>query len=274
MAVDNGLEVEEDLLFLDKLPELPVGLERVGLLVEAAHAELRHPALLGALDLVHGKVGKPHQLPEIPAVLRIPGNAPGGGQGQLLSIWLEEPFPAHRFGEAVDRQADALPVPEAVKQQKEFIPGDPGAHRPRGDAGGKAARRLADIAVAAIMAEVVVDKFQVVQIQHQKRPVAHGFGVGKKALRLGIERPAVIKPCQQVIVPLVLHLHPFQNGGSHILRHSHPAVIQIGDLDPDVAGRVRGNGIDPAVVRPLVTGIALVQQPHSVEKHTHRQLLR
>ena len=161
-----------------------------------------------------------------------------------------------------------------MKQQEEFVPGDPGAHRPLGDAGSKATRRLADIAVAAVMTEVIVDEFQIVQVQHQKRPVAHGFGVGKKALRLGIERPAVIKPREQVIVPLVLHLHPFQNGGGHILRHPHPAVVQIGDLDPDIAGRFGGDGIDPAVVRPPVTGIALIHQAHSVEKHFHRQLLR
>ena len=263
----DGLEVVGHQLLLQQELKVLLGLGGVCLLMVAADIKITHAALVGMLDLIHGKVGIFFQGEQVVAVRGVPGDAARDADVQLLAVGQDGHAALQGGTQQLQLGAELCLVLVAIEEDQEFIARKAGADGVGGRVGRKALAGLADVLVAPVVAVGVVDLLEVVQIHHQQGGTAQLFGLLEQRVTGAVKGTAAVQAGQGIVIALVLNALLLQHRGGHILSKTHlgDAFAQdMGDAQGDVVGAAvgLGDGKDLVVGRGQAVEPPLLQCAH------------
>ncbi len=234
--VDDRLEHDADLVALERLPEPERELVTELHLCVHRRVVVREAVLAGLLGGIHRDVGVPEELVG-GASGRRPARSRCSRDRRLAARKLERP--AHRLEERLGDDLGAAMV-DRLEQDGELVAaearrGVAGAH-----ASGDAAPDLGQHLVADRVAERVVDRLEVVEVEEQDRGGARA--VGQRRLDALREERAVREAGERVVEGLMAE--PLLQVGHLRERALEPAVLEHHAGVPDegveqVAGRRR-----------------------------------
>ena len=217
----DGLEVVGHQLLLQQERKVLLGLGGVCLLMVAADIKITHAALVGMLDLIHGKVGIFFQGEQVVAVRGVPGNAARDADVQLLAVGQDGHAALQGSTQQLQLGAELLLILVAIEEDQEFIARKAGADGVGGRIGRKALAGLADVLVAPVVAVGIVDLLEVVQIHHQQGGTAQLFGLLEQRVTGAVKGTAAVQAGQGIVIALVLNALLLQHRGGHILSKTH-----------------------------------------------------
>ena len=126
-------------------------------------------------------------------------------------------------------------IQRTVEQNSDkLIPAEPGSYTLFPGAGYEDPANSSQIPVSVLVAVLVIDLFQIICIRHQHKPMSQRFTAGQKSLRLPVERPPAVKPCEQIHVTFLFN--PFFLPDIIRYIHDHPqgTVPSRKCLQPDI----------------------------------------
>ena len=180
-------------------------------------------SLVGALDLIEGKVGILFQDVHIGAVGRVPRHTAGNADTQLIAAGQDGNALLHGAAQGADLTGIA------VEQQHELIAGKAGHHSAVGCVLRKAAASAVDVLVAPVVAVGIVDVLEVVQIHHQQSCNAQLVRIAEQLFAHAVEGLTVIQAGQDIVIAFVLNTHALQRGGGNVLGQTHLRGLVVGD---------------------------------------------
>ena len=117
----DGLEVVGYGFFLQQALKVLLGLGGVCLLMVAADIKITHAALVGMLDLIHGKVGIFFQGEQVVAVRGVPGDAARDADVQLLAVGQDGHAALQGGTQQLQLGAELCLILVAIEEDQEFI---------------------------------------------------------------------------------------------------------------------------------------------------------
>ena len=233
---EDGLEHIAHPLLGKQLLEVASQLCGLCFLLVDLHAELFQMSLVGALDLIEGKVGILFQGVHIGAVGRVPRHTAGNADTQLIAAGQDGNALLHGAAQGADLLTDLILTGIAVEQQHELIAGKAGHHSAVGCVLRKAAASAVDVLVAPVVAVGIIDVLEVVQIHHQQSCNAQLVRIVEQLFAHAVEGLTVIQAGQDIVIAFVLNTHALQRGGGNVLSQPHLRGLVVGDAQHDVAG--------------------------------------
>ena len=235
VPVEDRLKMIGHAALREHLLEFLRDLGLIGGLVVYADVEFLHAALVRALDLIHREIGVFLERGHIVPVLGVPRHAARDADGERIAVRQDDGRAAQTALQAVEVAPKLLTAVVAVEQHHELIARQTAAYRVPGHRVVQRAAGLADIAVAGVVAVDVVQRLEVIEVEHHERRMAQTGRCAEQALAGAVERLAVVKAGQHIVVALVFDAQPLLSHGRHVLEQTDLRLIFKGDAQPDVA---------------------------------------
>ena len=235
VAGENRLKMIGNALFREHLLEFLRDLTLVGGFVVHADVELLHAALVRALDLIHREIGVFLERGHIVPVLGVPRHAARNADSERVAVRQHNGRMTQTALEVVQVAPELCAAVVAVEQHHELIARQTAANRVVGHAGTERVTGFADIAVAGVVTVDVVQLLEVVKVEHHERRVAQTRRGAEHILADAVERLAVVKAGQHIIVALVLDAQALLGRACHVLKQADLRPVLGRNAQPDIA---------------------------------------
>ena len=258
--VDGRLVVEDELAALDGAPQVRTQPEALrGRLV---HRWLEHPiaGLAGGLGFIHGDIGSAQHVSGSRQFRRAEGDADAGADEQRPIAQVEGRL---ELGQHSFRDADRLFVVDVLQEQRELVAAEARGGVARPDGPRQATGDLADEVVSLSMAERVVHRLEVIEVEEEHRHALRVPATSAEGVLEPIDEQLPVRKARQRVVKrlagqLLFELLPLADvvHGQHDASHAWVVAKTGGKVDGQEAPipvadlGTRGGSARPASGRP------------------------